>query len=986
MIRFTAPLALLFLLLLPVFAWVGWPASRGPARRREIISLILRLLLALCLVLTVAGVEVTDAARSDHLSVVFLLDVSDSMPLAAQQMAQDYIRQALEKMGPQDQAGLVVFGGEALVERPLSSSRQLQTITSIPDTNHTDLAEAIQLALALFPSDTARRLVILSDGAVTTGDPIRAARLAAASGVQVVALPFVVDPGAEALVTAVDAPQRLRQGDAFNMEVTVQSSASGPAELRVLAAGELVYTGQVELNQGIQTFSLPLQAKETGFIAYQVQLVPAADHFFQNNTQATYSMVSGPPKVLLVAPPAGEPLGVGGELRPDEAAALRAALEAGGFIVETVPPSRLPSDLSSLVEYASVALVDVPARQLSQRQMLALTSYVRDLGGGLVTVGGPTSYGVGGYFRTPLEEALPIEMAIKDEQRRAALAIVFIIDHSGSMSDTSGGTVKLELAKEAAIRSVELLLNTDRVGVIVFDDSASWVVPMTELTDPSRVTYAISTVRPGGGTDILAGVQAMAAVLPNDPAMVKHVILLTDGGADPTGIPELVRRLYEENGITFTTVGVGRDAAPFLPELARIGGGRYHFAADPASIPSIFTEETTLATRAYLVEEPFIPQVASASPILNGIQSLPTLYGYVGTSAKTRAQTILLTQKGDPLLAAWQYGLGQVVSFTSDASGRWAKDWLAWEGFPTFWIQAVEYSLGDPLPSSLETRVEPDAADSSQAEVKVTALNPYADSQASSPFLNGYALQANIVAPDGNVQAITLTQTAPGQYTASFAPDAVGAYLLRLTGQPPAGASGEPAVAETAGWVQSYSAEYRTPSDPDLLYRLVSAAGGRIALSDPATIFTHDLPAPDTSRPAWPFLLALAACLLPLDIAVRRLVLERSDFVRAWNTLLRRFQPAPPVPDAQDLARRKRTEALLQIKQRPAEDQQMRPLPPVSQPAAPASHPPAEEIRVPPVTPSPGAEAQGPQAPTLPAENQSTAAALLAHKRQRRGK
>lgn len=971
MIRFTAPLALLLLLLLPVFAWIGYPAGRGRARQRERLALGIRLAIALSLVLALAGLELPNFSRSDRLSVIFLLDISDSMPPTVQEEALAYIRQELAKMGPRDQAGLVVFGGEALVERPLSSSRELRPITSIPSTTHTDLAEAIELALALFPGDTARRLVILSDGGVTTGDPRLAARLAGASGVDVRAVSFTPPPAAEVRLSRVSAPQHLRQGDAFDLEVTIEASTAGPAELRVWAAGALVYAGEVTLRAGQQTLLLPLNAGETGFIPYQVTVTPAQDHYFQNNTQSTYSLVGGPPKILLVAPPEGEPMGFGEALRPDESSALASALQAGAYQVAAVTPARLPSDLTMLAEYSAVVLVDVPARQLSPRQINALTGYVRDLGGGLVTVGGPTSYGLGGYYRSPLEEALPLEMTIQDEQRRADLALVFIIDHSGSMSDTSGGVTKLELAKEAAIRSVEMMFPSDRVGVVIFDDSASWVVPMTDLSDPSRVTYAISTVRAGGGTDILAGLQAMAQVLPADPADVKHVILLTDGGANPAGIPELVQRLYEQQGITLTTVGVGQDAAPFLPELARLGGGRYHFALDPASIPSIFTEETTLATRAYLVEEPFTPELVSRSPILKGIESLPPLYGYVGTSLKARAQLILQTHRGDPLLASWQYGLGRVVSFTSDASGRWAQDWLDWEGFPTFWIQAVAATAGSPLPSWLETTILPDPADPSQMRLEVTAINPYAGGDDLSPFINHYTLLANLVHPDGSAEELLLEQTAPGFYTSRFTPEAVGAYLLRLSGQPPAG-SDEPAIAGTTGWVQSYSAEYRTPPDPALLHFIVNEAHGRNASTEPFEPFAHDLPAPEASSPAWQILLALAACLLPLDIAARRLAVGRTDFIHAWQAVRRKLQRVPGEPDAETLRRRQQTETLLQVKQRA-----------VGEPEHPAEAPQAEKppVRVAPLPALPEKPAKEPPS-TGPAS--TTASTLLAQKRKRK--
>lgn len=972
MIRFTAPLALLLLLSLPIFAWAGWPAVRGSARKREVLALRLRLAIALCLVFALAGLELPNFALSDRLSVIFLLDISDSMPLATRQEAENYIRQELEKMGPKDQAGLVVFGGEALVDRPLSSSRELQTITSIPNTTHTNLGEAIELALALFPTDTARRLVILSDGANTTGDPRLAARLAGASGVDVRAVYFDVQPSSDARISQVSAPQWMRVGDSFDLAVTLETTRAGPAELRVFAAGTLIYSGQVTLSGRQQTFLLQLKAQETGFISYQVHLVTGEDHFYQNNTLAAFSFVSGPPKILIVVPPAGEAFGWGSDLRPEEAAALGEALKTGAYSVDTVSPARLTSDLTQLADYSAVVLVDVPARQLNQRQMSALTSYVRDIGGGLITVGGPTSYGPGGYYRTTLEQALPVEMMIKDEQRRADLAMVFIIDHSGSMSDTSGGVTKLELAKEAAIRSVEMLFASDRVGVIIFDDSASWVVPLTDLSDPSQVTYAISTVRSGGGTDILAGLQAMAQALPDDPAAVKHVVLLTDGGADPTGIPALVQQLYEEQGITLTTVGVGKDAAPFLPELARLGGGRYHFAADPASIPSIFTEETTFVTRAYLIEESFVPRLVSTSPILDGIESMPVLYGYVGTSYKPRAQTILQTHQGDPLLAAWQYGLGRVVSFTSDASGRWAKDWLGWDGFPTFWIQAVSYAAGNPQPSWLETTILPSAVDASQMQIHVTALNPSVGEDSASPFLNGYSMFANLVAPDGSVQEIVLNQTGPGQYTATFTPESVGAYLLRLTGQPPPGSSA-PAIAETTGWVQSYSAEYSASPGVAVLHRLVNTAHGRTISTEPFEPFAHDLPTPGVSIPTWTFLLGLAACLLPLDIAVRRLVMDRADFLKAWRAVQRRLRKAPATPGDADSARRQQTETLLQVKQR-ATGELGRP-----QAARPPTQPPLETppVTIEPLPPPPEKPSHPP-----PESGKTTASALLASKRK----
>jgi Mg-chelatase subunit ChlD len=866
--RFTAPFFLFLLLLVPLTAWIGWPA-KGAARRRESVSLILRLVILLSLIFSMAGLEIVRSGN--ELSVVFLMDVSDSMPQDAIDTETAFIQNAVEAMGPDDQSAIILFGSDALVDRPMSAVNELSVISSVPITNQTDLAEAIRLGMALFPSGTARRMVILSDGAETSGDAKAAAEFAAASGVEIVVVPFVNQIGTEAMVTNIDAPTNLRPGEQFELNVSVTANEPVNAVLRVLAADEILYEQNHELRRGTQTFSLPLTAGDAGFVSYQVQIVPEEDTFYQNNRLDSFSQVDGPPRILMVAVPPGEALS-GSETRPDEFTPLLQILQSAGFNVEVIQPQLFPLDLPTLAQYNSVVLVDVPARNFSQKQMEVLRSYVRDLGGGLVAVGGPTSFGVGGYYGTPIEDALPIDMQIKDEQRRPSLAIVFIIDHSGSMTETSGGVVKLELAKEAAARSIELLFPTDRVGVVQFDDAASWVVPMTDLSDSDMVTNSIGGIQAGGGTDIMSGIQAMANVLPDDPAKVKHVILLTDGGADPTGIPELVEKLYTENGITLSTVGVGNDAAPFLEDLAAIGGGRYHFTADASSIPSIFTEETSLATRAYIVEESFFPALVNSSPILANIDSIPQLYGYVAASPKDLAQVILKSKKEDPILTTWQYGLGRSVAFTSDATGRWARDWVRWEGFPTFWTQVVRYTIADNLDSSLQMTVSPEGHILLDAQSR------------GGGFMNDYQITANIIAPNGEAQSVILNQIAPGRYAGDFSPDEQGVYLFNLSGTQEEDSL---AFSQTTGWALSYSPEYqRLDSDPDLLMRLVALTNGKVASADPADIFTHDLKSTRGSRPIWPWLLLIAALLLPFDIAVRRLIITKQDLakIREWIT------------------------------------------------------------------------------------------------------
>jgi Mg-chelatase subunit ChlD/uncharacterized membrane protein len=950
--NFTSPLLLLLFILLPIIFVLGKPV-RGPSRRREIVALGLRVIIMLCVILALAGLTI--ARPSDQLAVVFLIDGSDSMSSEAKGLALDYARQAISHMGPDDQAAVVVFGGDALVERAMSSSRELGALTSIPKTGQTNLADAIRLGLALYPPGAARRMIILSDGVQTIGDAEEAAQFAATSGVEIVTLPFVMQPGIEALISAVETPARLRTGERFDLRVSLEATQALNAKLRVLANGQAVHEASYRLTKGRQTISIPLTTADPGFTRFTVQIDLQQDGLYQNNELAAVAQVLGEPKILIVVPPEGARL-PNNETRPDEAAQLIRALQAADFNVATARPAELPSDISTLSDYASVVLVDVPARELSQRQMEALRSYVRDLGGGLVMIGGPTSYGVGGYYKTPIEDALPVEMQIKDQQRRSQLAMVFIIDHSGSMGETSGGATKLELAKEAAARSVELLMPNDRVGVIAFDDAAAWVVPLAELSDSAEVINRIGSIRVGGGTDIYAGVLAMSKILPDDPAQVKHVILLTDGGADPSGIAELVQKLHDENNITLTAVGVGRDAAPFLPSLAEAGGGRYHFAANPGSIPSIFTEETTLASRSYIEEGEFFSKQVSSSPLLNGITEAPPLYGYVATSPKDAAQTILVSDQDDPILAAWQYGLGKAVAFTSDATGRWARNWIDWEKFPQFWGQIVRYTIGDPNASALSVSVD-QQGDTAQVIVDARATN--------GDYLNGYTLNGNIVAPDGSAEPIELQQTAPGRYEGSFQPRDQGAYVIGVAGQSPAGE----AVNERAGWVLSYSPEYRNlESDPDALYQLTLAAQGQAATDNPADAFAHTRSAPAAARPVWPWLLLIAALLLPFDAGVRRLAIDRRDLQKAWQAIVTQLHTKRVARSAVPV-RSERMTTLFEAKQRTRVERAER-----SEPIAP---PPADRTEAtPPPAPPPNQSA--------PPDSIATTASLLVKKRARR--
>ncbi len=856
---FTTPLALLLLLTIPVVIYVGLPRVRF-RRGRDIASLILRTLMLALVIFALAGTQIVGAA--DKLAVVFLVDVSDSVGQQMQEAETAYIRDALATMRPDDQAAVVVFGGNALVERPMSSVRELAPLRSTPVTGNTDLEEALSLGMALFPAGAAKRVVILSDGLPTVGDADMVARRAAATGVQIDYAEFSRPPTPEVQLSDVRAPGVVGAGQSFDLSLTVTAEAATPATITVFASGEIIHREPVDLRQGVNHYVLPLQAGETGFRDIRVQVDPLTnDAFYQNNQLSTFSQVIGPPRVLLVSNSA------------DEAQYLVSALEEQGLTVDQVRPDSLPTGVATLATYSSVILDDIPASQLTGR-MEALQTYVRDLGGGLVAVGGPNAYGPGGYFQTPLEETLPLDMQIRDQQRLPQLTIAYVIDRSGSMSIVGpSGVENIELAKEAIIRSLDFLQPTDRAAIVSFDTDGYWIAQPQPVLDRAGLQNLVATLRAGGGTDILAGMELAGAAMQQEPSQRKHIILLTDGGASSNGLVELTTQLYQDAGVTTSVIAIGASAAPFLSQMAAAGGGNYHLTESIESIPTIFTQETVLATRSYIIEKQFVPALTALSPIMDGITAAPPLLGYVATTPKQTAQVILRTNDAfnDPILAAWQYGLGRSVAFTSDATARWSSNWVTWDDFARFWNQAVRWTITEGANNNIEAQI---VMEGEQAKLVVDARD------ADGGFLNGLNLRSSLVFPDRTTRTLALQQVAPGRYEATFDPTSEGAYFLRIADQ-------DAALTQVTGWVMSYSPEYR-PQGESVLGGIAAMTGGASFGEDPGAVFTHNLVAQASLTPIAPLLLLLALLLLPFDVAVRRLLVTRSDLARVRAALARR--------------------------------------------------------------------------------------------------
>lgn len=949
MIAFTTPAALLLLFGLLILIFWGWPKVKY-RRLRDLTSLVIRCLIFTLVVFALAGMQTAHGA--DRLAVVFLLDHSDSIGQNGREQQLEYVRESLNAMSPDDQAAIVVFGADAVVERPMSAGRELAAIRSTPITGNTDLEEAISLGLALFPEDAARRMVILSDGAQTIGDATASAGRAAATGVEISYVPLTREPAPEVRVLDVRAPESVSAGQFFDIGISVEASAPTDALITVLAGNVVVSREERSLAAGINNYALELQASNTGFRDFRVVVEPAqsADGYTQNNELAAFTRIDGPPSVLLVSQDAAE------------TEHLNAALTELGFTVEQVSPNELPIGAAALESYDSVLLANVPATQLSQRRMDALNTYVRDLGGGLIVVGGPDAYAPGGYFQTPLEEALPVNMQVQDQQRIPQLTIAYVIDRSGSMTVVGpSGVENIELAKEAIIRSIDFLQPTDRAGVVSFDIDGVWIAEVQPVLDRLGLQTQVASLRAGGGTDILAGMRLAAEALANDPAPRKHIILLTDGGATANGLVELAAELNEDYNTTTSVIAIGGGPA-FLEQMALRGGGNYHEVSLVESIPTIFTQETVLATRSYIIENTFTPTVFAASPILQGITSAPNLLGYVATSPKDTAQVVLRGPAPyyDPILAQWQYGLGRAVAFTSDAAGRWGQNWVGWEDFARFWSQVVEWTIIEGTIQNIESGIV------MNGEVASLSVDARTDDGS---FLNGLQLTANIIPPEGESFAVPVRQIAPGQYAADFIPTQEGTYLVSLSGADQNGGT----VQQTMGWVMSYSPEYRASNLADgiaLLSQLAAETGGQSLANSPEAVFAHNLPARAGYTPAWPYLLLLAALLLPFDIAVRRLIITRSDLRRARAAIFGDQQAAAETVERMAALKTAKARANVDMPVSASSAASNDPSLPAAAPASTGSKPPR---------PAPAPAAQ----PSTSAENKNVAGELLRRRKDK---
>lgn len=845
--RLLQPWALLLLLAVPLLVL---SLVLGRARRpglRRILPLVFRIAGLASLAFAAAGAQLLDPGSG--MDVVFAVDASDSVGPQGLDESATFIREAASAMRQGDRGAIVLIGRESATERGLREELTGLTNESVIDTTATSISDGLLRSLSLFSDQRERRIVLLSDGQETIGDGVDAARIVRDAGVSIFTVPLSARPAAgEVFVRSIQAPTEVRVDETHEVSVVIAATEESDATVTVLRDNNYYGEERVQLAPGDNVVTVQGGFSDEGVHSYSVVVENRRDPIAVNNEAEALVRVTGQPSILYVASEPSEP--------------VLAALSSQGITAEAVTSDGMPDNINELITYDAVVFDNVPAYDLSVKRMEMIEQYVRDTGGGFVMLGGDASFGAGGYYATPVEKALPVDMDVTSSMKVPSLAMIFVIDKSGSMGAVEvTGLSKLDLVKEAVIASIEIMNDYYTVGLLAFDADSEWTVPLTRAGNREQIAEDLSRLSSGGGTVLEGALVEARAALAQQEAAVKHLIVLSDGLTSDAEFEELVNGLAQDS-VTVSTVSIGSSSdRELMRNIAKWGGGRSYHTSDTSSVPRIFTSETTIVSRNLIVEEDFIPTVTALSPILQGIEpeQIPPLRGFVLAYQKTGAQQVLSGTGSNPLLSTWQYGLGRSAAFTSDLRNKWGASWLDWDQYQQFLAQMVRWTQRPAGDSRFRTRFQSEA---DTTTLVVDALEP------DGAFRNLLSLSALVRDPAGGSEVIDLEQTEPGRYEAEIPSGTEGSYLVTVYGDPEA-------PPETYGFSVPYAREYIAfETDYARLEEISEVGNGEVFQPDEGSrAFVPSLSGESYRDTLWKYLLVAAVLALVIELIIKKLIL-----------------------------------------------------------------------------------------------------------------
>ncbi len=835
-LEITQPWMLWLLVLLLPIAWYYYRSLSDFPKWQRRFSLLFRTLIMVLLILAIAGLSLLSPTTRQFFAIA--IDRWLSIDSKSQGKIDEFVSEMEKNRGDSQIAYMQVAINPSVI---VSGYEQL-VAPEEKDQRGTDLAAAIQTAAAAAPPGFVPQIVLLTDGRQTHGDAIQAA---AASKIPVNVIPLSVRSEPEVQVAEANAPAEVRQGEPFYVETIISSNHEDEGFIDVFRGDILVSNSEkpIKIKEGENRFRFRQSIEQESQTDYVVRVRGFKDTLLDNNAASAVVFAAGKPSVLIV------------DTNVQETSQLRWALEEQDLIVQVRPAEGLPRTLSELQKFDCVVLSNIPATTMSLQQMEILRTYVEDLGGGLVMIGGDQSFGLGGYYKTTLEEILPVRSNFDKEKEKPSLAMVLVIDKSGSM-----GGEKMEMAKDAAKGAAELLGPKDQLGVIAFDGQSYWVSELHSAADKGYIIDRISTIEASGGTSIYPGLSDAYEALVGASAKLKHVILLTDGHSEPGDFDGIAGDMVAAR-ITLSSVAVGTGAdQELLQKLAETGSGRFYLCEEANSIPQIFAKETVEASKSAINELPFVPIMVRPTQVLAGIdlETAPFLLGYVITKPKPTSEFILASEAGDPVLVWWRYGLGMTAAFTSDAKSQWAAEWLTWPNFGPFWAQVIRHCMRKIESKGVFVEVQ---RNGNRSSVIVDSVDP------AGKFVNQATTKMTVIAPRLERTNLELEQIAPGRYQAEIPTDVTGAYHLELSQS----VSNVPTFRQTRSIVVGYPDELRLgPADENLMKKVAEVSGGKYCPTASDLYANSDRVAQNVI-PLWPYLLITALCLFLLDVLFRRL-------------------------------------------------------------------------------------------------------------------
>lgn len=669
------PIAVSFLLWRPPTGMLG--VVRG--------ATVLVLLLALCR----PAVKLPGRAGT----VVVVADRSESMPAGSGSIQKEGVDLVQSRMGADDRLAVVSFGRTAVVEQPPQTGKFPGFVSEVGE-DQSNLADALETALALIPADGAGRVLVLSDGRWTGADPLN---LAARFAVRDVALDYrlLERTGVRDLaIDRVEAPELVTPGQSYLITGWISSPVRQEVQYEFRRGAAVLAAGRKTVPAGLSRLMFRDVVQDAGACSYRLAVQgEGEDPMPENNRARLIVGVKGPRPVLCVRP-------------REEPSGLAAALAADGLEVKSRRAGECRWALAELAGCSAVVLENVMANELGTRGMDSLAAWVRETGAGLMLTGGQHAYGPGGYFQSPLDPIMPVSMELRKEHRKLSLAMVVALDRSGSMqAGAGGGKRKMDLANIGTVQVLDLLSEMDEFGVIAVDSSPHVIVDIDTVQKNRSYRGKILKIDSmGGGIFVYEALAASVKMLMKAKAGTRHIILFADAAdsEEPGAYKQLLAKAAEAN-ITVSVVGLGRPTdcdARLLEDVAQRGGGQCFFTESAHEVPRLFAQDTFSVARSTFVTDPAALKLTGGLRTLTDLpfEAPPALGGYNLCYIKPSANLAAVTgdENSAPVVASWQAGAGRVLCYTGEADGEFSGAFAKWPKAGPFLAALTRWTVGRP--------------------------------------------------------------------------------------------------------------------------------------------------------------------------------------------------------------------------------------------------------------------------------------------------